>query len=141
MMHRYQWQKGMSTRRDFLGMSVFAAAGFSCYGCRTANAAAWQGWKKGHFQVHFLYTGAGECMFLIFPDGTTAMIDCGGFDAAKRGKLALPILPNGERHAGEWAWRVPPSRIRAMRTTQFVEIGENCGCRLRERYSTKSMFA
>ena len=105
MMHRYQRQKGMSTRRDFIGMSALAAASFSCYGCRTANAAAWQGWKKGHFQIHFLYTGAGECMFLIFPDGTTAMIDCGGFDAAKRGKLALPILPNGERHAGEWAAR------------------------------------
>ena len=105
MKYRYQWQKGMSTRRDFLGMSALAAAGFSCCGCRTANASAWQGWEKGHFQVHFLYTGAGECMFLIFPDGTTAMIDCGGFAASKRGKLALPILPNEERHAGEWAAR------------------------------------
>ena len=80
------------TRRDFIGMSALAVAGFSCFGCRTANATAWQGWEKGHFQVHFLYTGAGECMFLIFPDGTTAMIDCGGFDSFRRGKLALPIL-------------------------------------------------
>ena len=95
----------LSSRRDFIGMSALAAAGLSCFGCQTANAPQWQGWKKGHFQVHFLYTGASECLFLIFPDGTTAMIDCGGFAACKRGKLALPILPNGERHAGEWAAR------------------------------------
>ena len=52
-----QRREGMSTRRDFIGMSALAAAGFSYFGCEAANAPVWQGWEKGHFQVHFLYTG------------------------------------------------------------------------------------
>jgi hypothetical protein len=44
-------------------------------------------------------------MFLIFPDGTTMLLDCGDFDAAARGEKAVPILPSAERHAGEWIAR------------------------------------
>ena len=65
----------------------------------------WEGGKKGQFQVHFIYTGAGESMFYIFPDGTSMLLDCGDFNAGARGKLAVPILPNAERHAGEWIAR------------------------------------
>ena len=93
-----------ATRRGFLGMSVLAVAG-AAFADGSKTAAVWSGWKRGHFQIHSLYTGAGECMFLIFPDGTTMMLDCGSFAAAKRGKLALPIMPNEDRHAGEWAAR------------------------------------
>ncbi len=65
----------------------------------------WRGWKKGEFQIHFIYTGVAESMFLIFPDGTTMLLDCGDFDAAARGEKAVPILPSADRHAGEWIAR------------------------------------
>lgn len=65
----------------------------------------WRGWKKGEFQIHFTYTGVAESMFLIFPDGTTMLLDCGDFDAAARGEKAVPILPSADRHAGEWIAR------------------------------------
>lgn len=65
----------------------------------------WPGWKEGQFQIHFIYTGVAESMFLIFPDGTTMLLDCGDFDAAARGALAVPVLPGPERHAGEWIAR------------------------------------
>ena len=62
-------------------------------------------WKPGEFQVHFIYTGVGESMFWIMPDGTTMLLDCGDHPAINRGKLALWVLPNGKRHAGEWVAR------------------------------------
>lgn len=62
-------------------------------------------WRKGHFQIHFIYTGVTESVFLIYPDGTSLLIDCGDIAAHKRGKYAVPILPGLERHAGEWIAR------------------------------------
>ena len=62
-------------------------------------------WVPGEFQVHFIYTGVGESMFWIMPDGTTMLLDCGDHPAVNRGKLALWVLPNGTRHAGEWVAR------------------------------------
>ena len=91
------------TRRGFIGSAALAAVGCMASGFR--SSARFGGWKKGHFQIHFIYTGASESMFLIFPDGTTMLIDCGDFDAASRGELALPLLPDGSRHAGEWIAR------------------------------------
>ena len=41
----------------------------------------WPGWLEGQFQIHFIYTGVAESMFLIFPDGTTMLLDCGDFSA------------------------------------------------------------
>ena len=71
-------------------------------------------WKPGEFQVHFIYTGVGESLFWIMPDGTTMLLDCGDHPAINRGKLALWVLPNGRRHAGEWVaryvTRVNPSK-------------------------------
>ena len=62
-------------------------------------------WLKGHFQIHFIYTGVSETIFLIYPDGTSLLIDCGDHPAHKRGKYAVPILPGLDRHAGEWIAR------------------------------------
>ena len=62
-------------------------------------------WKPGEFQVHFIYTGVCESMFWIMPDGTTMLLDCGDHPAWTRGKLAVWVLPNGNRYAGEWIAR------------------------------------
>ena len=101
-------------RRDFLKASLLAGASlcFSDFekaiamGQRDAHAGRpWQGWKEGEFLIHFIYTGVAESMFLIFPDGTTMLLDCGDFDAAARGEKSVPILPSADRHAGEWIAR------------------------------------
>ena len=70
-----------------------------------AVGKAWAGWAKGHFQLHVIYTGVSEAMFLIYPDGTSMLLDCGCFDAINRGKYAVPVLPNGRRMSGEWVAR------------------------------------
>ena len=101
-------------RRDFLKTSLLAGAGLCladwekafAAGCHDARAGKpWQGWKEGEFQIHFIYTGVAESMFLIFPDGTTMLLDCGDFDALARGEKAVPLLPGPERHSGEWIAR------------------------------------
>jgi len=69
-----------------MGSAMMAAAGCAVGGVKTG--VQYGGWIKGHFQIHFIYTGASESVFLIFPDGTTMLIDCGDFDAASR---ASPI--------------------------------------------------
>ena len=71
----------------------------------TGAGRPWSGWQRGHFQLHAIYTGAAESMFLIYPDGTTMLLDCGGHAAINRGKLAVPVLPGGDRLAGEWVAR------------------------------------
>ena len=62
-------------------------------------------WRRGEFQVHFIYTGVAESMFWIMPDGTTMLLDCGDHPAWKRGKKSIWILPDGYRNAGEWIAR------------------------------------
>lgn len=100
-------------RREFVKASL-AAAGSMCFldwqKAFAAGAAApevgkaWRGWKKGQFQVHFIYTGVAESMFYIFPDGTTMLLDCGDHNAVGR-KLRVPVLPDSDRHSGEWIAR------------------------------------
>ena len=97
-------------RRDFLKTSALASAAFlldwkQAFAAGKDDKAAgrpWAGWKKGHFQVHFIYTGVAESMFLIFPDGTSMLLDCGDHNAIGRGKLAVPVLPSPNRHSGDW---------------------------------------
>jgi len=98
-------------RRDFC--KALAATGLLA-GCRNGWSdglahptvgAKWPGWHPGEFQVHFIYTGVAESMFLIFPDSTSMLLDCGDHEAHLRGKLAVPVLPDLSRHAGEWICR------------------------------------
>lgn len=100
-------------RRDFIKSSALATAAlmFDWEKAFAAGATApqagkvWKGWKKGHFQAHFIYTGVGESIFMIFPDGTTMLLDCGDHNAIGRGDKAVPVLPSPDRHSGEWIAR------------------------------------
>ena len=99
-------------RREFIKGSLAVGASVSALGCTLRRGLedpqvgkAWSGWTPGHFQIHAIYTGVAESLFLICPDGTTMLLDCGDHPACTRGKLAVPILPDQTRHAGEWIAR------------------------------------
>lgn len=62
-------------------------------------------WQKGQLQIHFIHTGVAESAFYIFPDSTSLLLDCGDKDALSRGRLSVPVLPNGSKHSGEWIAR------------------------------------
>ncbi len=36
-------------------------------------------WQEGYFDIHHINSGRGECTFMIFPDGTTLVVDAGEF--------------------------------------------------------------
>jgi len=60
-------------------------------------------WEKGHFRISVLFNGRGETAFLVFPDGTSLMIDCG--DYVFGGRDVVKYLPDDSRRAGEWTAR------------------------------------
>ena len=78
------------------------------YACGTRDAGVGKAlpkWRRGQFQVHFIYTGAAESLFMIFPDGTSMLLDCGEQDTLALGDAAVPRLPDRSRLAGEWIAR------------------------------------
>ena len=60
-------------------------------------------WEKGHFRISMLFNGRGESAFLVMPDGTSLMVDCG--DYVFRGRDVVKHLPDDSRRAGEWISR------------------------------------
>ena len=101
-------------RRDFLRIAAAAGAACAFDSCRPlfelgekdpGAGQALPAWKAGQFQVHFIYTGAAESLFLIFPDGTSMLLDCGELDTLALGERAVPRLPDHSRLAGEWIAR------------------------------------
>ena len=62
-------------------------------------------WATGHFLAHFIYTGVAESIFLVFPDGTSMLLDCGDHPAITRLHLAMPVKPGPQRLAGDWVAR------------------------------------
>ncbi|MDR1902004.1 MAG: MBL fold metallo-hydrolase [Treponema sp.] len=77
----------------------------------TEVGSVYVGWKEGEMDIHHIYTGRGESSFLIFPDGTSMLIDAGDFDPPTPDpfnfedmKMCDP-LPDPSRRAGEWIAR------------------------------------
>ena len=91
------------TRRSFIGASAaFSAAG--CLGLRRDDGEA-VAWRPGHYQVHYIFTGRGESMFHIFPDGTSMLLDVGDSMRFYGTPKETPHLPDISRRAGEWVAR------------------------------------
>lgn len=57
-------------------------------------------WKEGYMDIHHINTGCGECAYIIFPDGTTMLVDAGE-NKADNSRHVLP-KPNAGRTPGEW---------------------------------------
>ena len=96
------------SRREILGLiaaSAVVGASEVGAGSLSSHGGALAPWKPGELKIHLIHTGVGECQFLVFPDGTTMMIDCGDHAAMTRLDLAVPVVPDSTRLAGEWAAR------------------------------------
>ncbi len=81
----------------------------------TLLAAAFQpdappAWSEGVLEIHQISTGRGNAAFMIFPDGTTLLLDAG--DAGD----SIPhteARPDSSRRAGEWIARYIRARLPA----------------------------
>ena len=124
---------GMAAACSVSPVARMFASAFDAGARHPAVGLALAPWRKGHFQIHFIYTGVAESVFLIYPDGTSLLIDCGDIAAHKRGKYAVPILPGLERHAGEWiaryVLRVNPRREKVDYMLLTHYHSDHGGCR------------
>ncbi|MDY7526253.1 ComEC/Rec2 family competence protein [Sphingomonas sp. 10B4] len=68
-------------------------------------------WQPGMLDIHHISTGRGNCALLIFPDGTTAMVDAGANNSDPL--YMISPKPNGSRRAGEWLGRYAKRHLRA----------------------------
>lgn len=56
------------------------------------------GWQAGCLDIHNIATGRGDATFLVLPDATTMVIDCGEMDDC----WGVPKVPDDSRTAAEW---------------------------------------
>ncbi|WP_404713685.1 MBL fold metallo-hydrolase [Sphingomonas sp. MMS24-J13] len=63
-------------------------------------------WSRGYLYIHHISTGRGNANYLVFPDGTTMLIDAGETDpkyAESAPPLkAFPPVPDGRHSAAYW---------------------------------------
>lgn len=118
-------------RRGFLGLAAAGVCAPTAWAATEDGAKTLPKWRKGNLQVHLIHTGVAESTFLIFPDGTTMLLDCGDHAAVTRQDLAVPVVPGPGRLAGEWiaryVKRVNPNgdRVDYMEATHWHS--DHCG--------------
>lgn len=59
-------------------------------------------WQAGLLDIHHICTGRGSATFIMYPDGTTMLIDAGDVSGDRTEDSILPRLPNASRTPGEW---------------------------------------
>ncbi len=106
---------GSTPANAFSLVEIYPSGGVKIIGFQMAKGAetswipgAWtadRGWRKGHYQVHYIYTGRSECMFHIFPDGTSMLLDCGDTMRFFRTAAEVPLPCPPSIRAGEFAAR------------------------------------
>src|SRR5665648_3423 len=67
-------------------------------------------WVNGEMEIHHIYTGRGEAVFCIFPDGTTMLIDAGDI-GPYLDPATTPSSPDKSRQPGEWIARYILKRL------------------------------
>lgn len=55
-------------------------------------------WQDGYMDIHVIATGRGDATFIIMPDGTTMLIDCGDVGYRRN----YPILPDDSKTPAQW---------------------------------------
>ncbi|MDX9882943.1 MAG: MBL fold metallo-hydrolase [Prolixibacteraceae bacterium] len=67
-------------------------------------------WQEGEMEIHHIYTGRGEAVFCILPDGTTLLIDAGD-SGPHRDPRTTKASPDDSRQPGEWIARYITKRM------------------------------
>jgi|SaaInlV_200m_DNA_2_1039689.scaffolds.fasta_scaffold18234_2 beta-lactamase superfamily II metal-dependent hydrolase len=76
-------------------------------------------WKAGEMEIHHIFTGRGESVFCIFPDGTNMLIDAGD-TGPHRDPRTTHGSPNESKQPGEWIARYI-SRLLTYRTEKNID--------------------
>lgn len=72
--------------------------------------AALAPWQPGWLDIHHIATGRGNATLVIFPDGTSLLVDAGA--SAAGNDVSAPVRPDGSRRAGQWIARYVQRQLR-----------------------------
>lgn len=112
----------MTTRKTFLeqcfAFGVSGALGWAGRAAEPEAGAVLPAWKPGEMELHFIYTGCGENVFLRLPDGTAILNDTGDY-YRPRDLAHVPLLPSPDRLGGEWVSRYI-ARVYPERTIDYA---------------------
>lgn len=110
-------------RRTLLKSLAFATLASTCAPAFAAeNEQLHQplpAWTEGHFDIHQIDTGRGNSALLIFPDGTTMLIDAGTVTNAPANTIPA-AHPNDTRRPGEWIARYALAHAPHQRLDYFL---------------------
>lgn len=59
-------------------------------------------WQEGYLDIHQISTGRGNAAYLIFPDGTTMLIDAGDLGIHTGSQEIMKPMPNSSKTPAEW---------------------------------------
>jgi glyoxylase-like metal-dependent hydrolase (beta-lactamase superfamily II) len=119
---RGEWMRGMGpalsrrcfTRRAFLAMGGAGLMAWPVLGAESESTLP--SWRPGELDIHHIDTGRGNATFLLGPDGTTMLMDCGTTNEGA--DVCAPARPDAGRQPGEWVARYALRQARAAgRTT------------------------
>jgi len=85
--------------RTICTVTLFIISGIMVY------SQEFPSWEEGMMDIHHINTGRGDAAFLIFPDGTTLLIDAGDMSETVPRTLSdrnTPLTPDDSRTAPEW---------------------------------------
>jgi len=111
----------MPTRREFLstGSAALLAAGRPRLWAQSGAGREAQGgetlspWRPGTLEIHHISTGRGNSSLMIFPDGTTMMVDAGALN--RNTPYVVAPKPDGSRRPGQWIGRYVKRRLEAAK--------------------------
>ena len=69
-------------------------------------------WQPGYLDIHQINTGRGDCALLVFPDGTSLLVDAGDGGWDEGPPRGVVRKPNGSRSPGEWIARYARRALR-----------------------------
>lgn len=91
-------------KRNLLFIAILALFGISApsFARQSYLTETLPPWQEGFFDIHHISTARGECQFLIYPDGTTMLIDAGDQTGCGRGWEIIPPLPDASKTPAQW---------------------------------------
>src|SRR5436853_432224 len=84
-------------------MRLLALLALAAAACAQQAGQPLPPWTPGTFDIHQINTGRGNAALLIFPDGTSMLLDAG--DGGNPPPRGTPPKPDASRTPGEWIAR------------------------------------
>lgn len=118
-MNKHRNLSPLISRRKFVyaGLALAGNASLAQFSPTKGQTIELPAWSRGVLEIHQIDTGRGNAMFLLAPDGTTILIDCG--TTSNSSDLVAPPRPNGSLQPGEWVARYAMRRAKVAGRTSL----------------------